>query len=422
MLWRMYYGMSLTAIVSIAFVPVAGAVSASFIEDFEDGTSAFQGTSTQSHQIGGGVSDHTWSVVNTGGDKALRSHTFLHTLNNDSASLVYASEFFPCANVPGSDFHYSVDVDVSTLTAVKANNPAVEDRAVTVALGVLGSGAFSPTQFVGFKDLNDGQHYYIAIFTIQLGGDAIDPWAADSVGTLHLLEHNGDGQIDNAGTKSLKAIGNAFTFSIDGTYTAGTLELTAKVSAGGDDVAVTDSDTTPLTGTYFGMRTGAFSRSGTTAGADVTVDVDFDNVTIEKDYQPDASVAKGNGSNFKGGGIVNTSGKGQQAKLKVSAGDTANFTVRVKNIGTKSDNIVVTGAGNAAGYAVSYFDGATNITPQVTGAGYTISGLASGQQKDLKMRIQTSGGASGSKQFKVSTKSAGNSTAKDTVRTKVTIK
>jgi hypothetical protein len=403
------------------FSPQAPAISAPFIENFEDGTHSFQPASTQSHEIGGGVSDHTWSVVSVTGGKALRSHTFLRTLDDDSYSVVYASSYCSSPNVAGSDFRFSVDVDISQLDFSKVNDPEVPDESVTIALGVLGSGAFSPTSFAGFKDLNDGQHYYLAVLTIRLGGDEVDPWASDTEGTLHLFEHNGDGQIDSESSKSIKAIGDTFTFSIEGTYNAGALALAAKVESNGDEISADGTDSTPLAGVFFGMRTAAFSRSGINASPDATLDVDFDNVRIDKNYQPDAAIAKGNSNNFKGVGIVNTTGNSQQLKLNVDAGDTANATIRVKNSGSEQDDVSVTGPGSGGGFTVTYFDGATNITGQVTGAGYVLSNLNSGQQKSLKMKVKASGSATGSKQLKINTRSGEDSKARDTVKAKITV-
>ncbi|NUM54134.1 MAG: hypothetical protein HUU46_10860 [Candidatus Hydrogenedentes bacterium] len=399
----------------------ACALSAPLLEDFEDGDHDFTLSLTSSHTIGGGVSDSSWSIQNVTGNKVLRSHVFLHTLADDSASLVITGQHFSAPNVAGGNFRYSVDVDVSELIA-KANDPTVPDLSVTVALGVLGSGAFSPGSFAGFAHANDGQHYYLAVYTLRLGGDEIDPWASDTEGKLHLFEHGGDGQVDSEASKSLKGAAGAFTFSIEGTYSGGSLTLSADVSSGGGKVMVTDTDDTPLDGAYFGIRSAAYSRAGTNPAADVTFDVDYDNVAIEKDYQPDASIAKGNSNNFKGEGTINTSGKGQQAKLSVDAGDTANCTIRVENRGTQTDDIKVTGAGSVAGFNVTYLDGNTNVTSQVVGSGYTLPGIAPGQGKNLKMRVQTTGGTSGSKQFKVNARSTGDSGARDTVKAKVTIK
>jgi hypothetical protein len=334
---------------------------------------------------------------------------------------VITGQHFSAANVAGAHFKYSVDVDISELMA-KVNDPEVPDLSVTVALGVLGSGAFSPGSFSGFSHENDGQHYYLAVYTLRLGGDEIDPWASDTEGKLHLFEHNGDGQVDAEATKSLKAAAGSFTFSIEGTYNGGELTLNAKVDSSGDDTSVSDSDTTPLSGAYFGLRSAAYSRAGINPANDVTFDVDYDNVTIEKDYQPDASIAKGNGSKFKGEDVVNTSGQGQQAKLKVDAGDTANATIHIENAGTQTDTIKVTGTGSSTGFTASYFDGATNITNQVVGSGYNLSNMAPGGTKNLKLRVKTSGGASGSKQFKINSRSTNDSNARDTVKAKVSVK
>lgn len=412
----------LTGAAAFAFAPLpSAALSAPFTEDFEDTQHGFQTGATTSHQIGGGVSSYDWSVVGVSGDNVLRGHIFLHNLANDSASLVYTSQFISSANVAGSDFLYSVDVDISNIVA-KVNDPEVDDHSMTIALGVLGSGAFSPGSFAGFKDLNDGQHYYLAVYTVRLGGDPVDPWASDSEGTLHLFEHGGDGQIDVTGAKSVKVAGGSFTFSIRGVYTGGALKLTCEIDGGLDPIKVEDNDSTPLNGAYFGFRSAAFSRSGLNASPDRTLDVDFDNVTLQKDFQPDASIAKGNTNNFKGAGIVNTSGSGQQAKVSVAAGDAANCTVRIKNSGTETDDISVTGSGSASGFALTYFDGNTNVTNQVVGSGYTLPGLGAGQSKNLKLRVQTSGGASGSKQFKVNARSAADPASRDTVKAKITIK
>ena len=405
----------------LAAASTATALSASFVEDFEDGDYDFTFTFSQSHEIGSGVATTAWSVQGTSPNKVLHNHNVVQADVSDY-SIVYGSQFFSAANAVGGHFKFSTDVSLSQSRPGKVDNPQTTDQCTTVALGVLGSGAFSPGSFAGFDDVNDGQHYYIAILTFRRSGDDLDPWSSADEGTLHLFEHNGDGQIDTESTKSIKALGGSFTFSIEGTYAGGTLTLEATINDGSKaPLSVSDSDTTPLTGAYFGMRTAAFTRSGDVAGSAITLDADFDNVSLQKDYQPDAQISKGNGNKFAGKGIVNTSGSSQQGKRTVTLGQTAEYKIRIANLGTLSDSFKLTGPGSSSGYTITYFNGNTNITNQVTGAGFTTNSLTPGQKQDLTIRVKTGAGASGTKTFKLNTRSTYDTNARDTVKAKVTV-
>jgi len=408
------------AALGLLYSPESPAVVATFLDDFEDGSENYQFSLTKSHQIGGGASSGAWSVVNSSGGKALESLIDLYALP-ESASLAYQSKFFNVTNIGDSRFRFAVDIDVSEIVLEKEDNPEVDDRSVTVALGALGSPANTPGSFIGFKDINDGQKYYIAILTLRLQGDEIDPWGGTAEGSLHLFEHNGDGAIDAVSKRSFKGITDTFTFVIEGEYeTDGSLSLAARIESSGGDVEVNGQDPTPLTGTYFGLRTAAFTRTGTDQPNGLTYGIQFDNMTVEKDYQPDLVVGKGN--KLRGEGIVNTSGKQQQAKAKVAAGDSTNVSVIIKNIGMLSDSFVVTGDGTANGYTLKYFDGNTNITNQMTGAGYTVSNLAAGAQKTLKLRIEAGGSASGSRQINVRAESINEPGASDRAKVKAILK
>jgi len=88
--------------------------------------------------------------------------------------------------------------------------------------------------------------------------------------------------------------------------------------------------------------------------------------------QPDLAIRTGVEATFHGAGIYRTLPE-QTARGSVAAGATAVYLLQLSNTGDDSSPLRITGNGGSAGWIVRYFNaptGGTDITAQVTGAGY----------------------------------------------------
>ena len=100
--------------------------------------------------------------------------------------------------------------------------------------------------------------------------------------TLYLVEEGGDGQINavSAGTLALDTSGaTTYTMSLEASTSGGNLNLDASLTDGVDTISVSGTDTTPLTGSYFGLLNQTFADAATGTNR-VGVDVSFDDFAI----------------------------------------------------------------------------------------------------------------------------------------------
>ena len=96
-------------------------------------------------------------------------------------------------------------------------------------------------------------------------------------GQLQLSENGGDFQVSaNSATTLPVTLGTMYTLKLVGDYTAGVLTLTATLTSGSSSISVSDFDTTPQTGTFFGYRDGVAAQSSSTA----LLNVDYDDFSL----------------------------------------------------------------------------------------------------------------------------------------------
>ncbi len=112
---------------------------------------------------------------------------------------------------------------------------------------------------------------------------------------------------------------------------------------------------------------------------------------IEEAIRPDAQIRVGNGA-FIGTTTYNTTGSGQSRSATVGNQGTATFTGRIQNDGNVTDDITLLGQPTTSRYTVTYKDGPTNITAQVTAGTYTIDDLAPGATHDITIQIKAKAG------------------------------
>jgi len=188
--------------------------------------------------------------------------------------------------------------------------------------------------------------------------------------------------------------------------------------------------TTDASGTF----SGALAVSGVAAGDRITgTATDGSNNTSEfganvtvtaPGYQPDAMIklaSEGAGA-YATDNVYETTAATQVKSQGVVSASTAIYNVLFQNDGTVSDNVVITqaAADNCAGFTVQYLDNtSTDRSAAVTGAGYTISGMAVGAGTTWTLRVTPAGtvaGGSPACRVSVTATSAGNGAKVDQVR------
>ena len=400
-------------------------IASKLLENFDDGENPFPFSYT-GQIVSNGQFTGTRSLVESNGGIELQHQCFaLSVADAVTGTAVQSSSHLRIPGVPGEDFEVSVDFSVANLSGGGVKDDATQDQSATVAIGALGGQVNNPGTFNGF--VNTGSWaYYLAVVSVLKTGDDLDPLAPTVEGAVRLVETGwgSDGQVNaESGKITLPKVGTS-TLSLRGTYDqSGILTLNATVTAGGMKSEISDVDTTPLPGEWFGVRTAAWTRSGNNPQTTIDFDVNFDNFAVYVKYQPDALIGK-NASSLLGRNVINKSGKSQTKKAKIAASKTANYTLQFHNDGTEADDLSVKGAAGGGGFTAHYFDGNTNITGEVTGGGYILNGLAPGDSKTLKLKVNTDASLSSgeSRSIKITAKSQSNSKAADTVKAKVIIR
>lgn len=110
------------------------------------------------------------------------------------------------------------------------------------------------------------------------------------------------------------------------------------------------------------------------------------------DMQPDNQIKNSNESTYTGDGVYNEDGTDQTSIQTVSAGDTAVYHIRIENDGGLVDTVTVTGDTGADGWEVKYYDAltaGTEITSDITGAGWSTGELDPGEYKEIRVEVVT---------------------------------
>jgi len=112
-------------------------------------------------------------------------------------------------------------------------------------------------------------------------------------------------------------------------------------------------------------------------------------------YQPDAMIklsTEGAGAYLSPNVYESTATTQVKSQGGVS-GTVLSYNLRFQNNSTTSDSLLVTGTGTGSNFTVQYLDDtAADRTATVTGAGYTIAGLAVGAYKDWTLNVTPNGG------------------------------
>ncbi|MGB3096406.1 MAG: hypothetical protein WBB46_06715, partial [Candidatus Deferrimicrobiaceae bacterium] len=111
-------------------------------------------------------------------------------------------------------------------------------------------------------------------------------------------------------------------------------------------------------------------------------------------YHPDAMIklASEGAGGYLTDDLYEATASAQSKPLGVVSGSTAIYNVLFQNDGNVTDDLVITGTGSGSGFTVQYLDNtSTDRTGAVTGAGYTVGGLATGAGTMWTVNVTPSG-------------------------------
>lgn len=240
--------------------------------------------------------------------------------------------------------------------------------------------------------------------------------ATDTIGTLPLGSEEGFG-IDITSSVGPFVCNDVVTVTVDSdvgmflnTGAGDTIELQVF-----DDDAVlydtltlhddgsTGTDASADDGIYTGVLTfpGVAGFSGTwqlvaRAGTPPTYDngyvaSDVQNVIFTCGFQPDAKIRNASGGPFVGNNVYESSAMTQVSAQNIDNAETASFDLQFQNDGQITDTIVITGPASVTGgggtFAVTYRDGNTDITSQVTGPGFVLSNVSVAANENVEMDV-----------------------------------
>ena len=119
-------------------------------------------------------------------------------------------------------------------------------------------------------------------------------------------------------------------------------------------------------------------------------DVGVLRTTVPEYYQPDLYLRTSSAITYLGSGIYNLTGEGQTTGASVANNVKATYYVRVQNNGNLPEALRVTGVEAPPGWSVVYKIGATVITGQITGTGWTTPVLAVGGTATVTVEVTPS--------------------------------
>jgi hypothetical protein len=140
-------------------------------------------------------------------------------------------------------------------------------------------------------------------------------------------------------------------------------------------------------------------------------------------HRPDAQVKLSGAASYVGDNIYNTTGNNQTLGVTTAAGTSRTFVVNVQNDGTATGSYVLQGPANSTGFTVKYLDGTTDITTAVVNGTYAVTGIAPGSAKSIQMSVTVAAGvaAGSAKSGLVTARSTQSTTARDVIKTVVTV-
>ncbi|MBL8775254.1 MAG: hypothetical protein JNK12_04965 [Acidimicrobiales bacterium] len=164
---------------------------------------------------------------------------------------------------------------------------------------------------------------------------------------------------------------------------------------------------------------GSFANRGDAAGemGDALPAVDLGGGTPPVTRQVDAEIRKSTQTTYTGNDVRNTNAAGQTINHSVRRGTSASYVVRLRNEGSATDDLRVSGPASSGAFTIRYFNGATNVTTQVVAGTFTFAGVPANATRKLSVRVTVAANATvnSTKTVKVRATSVGDTTKKDAV-------
>jgi hypothetical protein len=112
--------------------------------------------------------------------------------------------------------------------------------------------------------------------------------------------------------------------------------------------------------------------------------------TVNAAYAVDNQIKKSTDGTYIGNGIYNLDGTNQTKTNNVNNTQVITYLITIENDGNFNDTYTLTGTAGGSGWFVTYYDAAaagTDITANVTGAGWLTAVLASGTTKIVRVEV-----------------------------------
>lgn len=143
------------------------------------------------------------------------------------------------------------------------------------------------------------------------------------------------------------------------------------------------------------------------------------------DVLPDNLIKNEDDASYLGDNVYNTDGTNQTKSQQVDAGSTAIYHIKAQNDSTCRGSFVISGTAGNSDWSVKYYDalsGGNEVTSQVTGSGWNIYGVESGQFKEFRAEVTPSSAVAGDSSFDitVTTTSFVDDNVKDVVKATTT--
>ena len=177
------------------------------------------------------------------------------------------------------------------------------------------------------------------------------------------------------------------------------------------------------TGGVYGVSTASLYAADPGSGTGGITITSINGVPVSPTGKPDNLISKQANAGFVGDGVYNPTGAHQKKTATVAVGKTKTFYVTIQNDGLNTDTFTITGATGSADFSAKYIDqSGLNVTADVVAGTYSTGNLAPGAETTIRLRVRVkkSAIAGNQRSFKVTTRSASDSTVKDAVKAVVT--
>jgi tripartite motif-containing protein 71 len=330
--------------------------------------------------------------------------------DGDHTFSVYATDSLDIAGNP-TTYPWTIDtvppgVSITSTPALvsKSTSPSFDfdaDEAVTNYFCQLDASASaacsSPRSFTG---VSDGSHTF-QVWAFDLAGNqsavASYAWTVDTSPPSVTIDTGPSGRrlVDTA----------TFTFHSD---TDPSATFQCQLDSGGFGACssgVSYGGLTPGQHTFEVEATDAIGNVSAPASRSWTVD--------PATHRPDGLITKG--TSTLGDGIYNNTGTNQTKTAKVKVGSSVKFKITLQNDGDDTDTYKVVGPKSGGGYTVTYLDGTTNVTSQVTGGSYSAL-LDPDASKVLTLKVTVGSSAGTSKSVSITVTSTHDTSKVDVVK------